>query len=257
MTDPAAPEPSTSVLSSPGASSPAASSPAASTRTLVPGAVVGLLVLAGVGAAMRGPLDRVPVPHPTYPRPTGGNVQTLETPPTMTPTVEPTWLDESITIELPSWLPTALWILLGAVIVVVVLLVVRRLLEMRDGSGPRGPRADVSGQVALAGEAPDLAEPIAQAWQRLRSTAPPRDAVVAAWVALEEGAAAHGAGRAASETPTEFTRYVLSTTRVDPDAVASLRACYLAARFAPDPVHPEDVERAAAALARIEATWSG
>lgn len=223
---------------------------------LLPAVVVGVVVLAGIGAALRGPLERRPVIRPTTTRSVGADAQTLEeTTPTTSPS--PSLAGESIAIEVPPWVSTALWTLLALATALLVGMILRRLLELRSRPDLVRRPPVVAGQTAAATEAPDLAEPIAQAWQGLRASAPPRDAVVAAWVALEDGAAAHGAGRAASETPTEFTEYVLRETSADPEAIAALRASYLRARFGPDPVTPQDVDRAAAALARIEATWSG
>ena len=53
--------------------------------------------------------------------------------------------------------------------------------------------------------------------------------------------------------PTEFTSAVLASTRVDADAVATLRGLYHRARFGETPLGARDLEAARAALARIAA----
>ncbi|WP_433268355.1 DUF4129 domain-containing protein [Actinosynnema sp. CS-041913] len=80
---------------------------------------------------------------------------------------------------------------------------------------------------------------------------PPRDAVVGAWLRLEQAAADSGAARAPHETPTEFTGALLARHHVDEDATAALRKVYQRARFGVAAVTDEDARIAQDALARI------
>jgi hypothetical protein len=85
-----------------------------------------------------------------------------------------------------------------------------------------------------------------------RKGGPPSDAVIAAWVQLEEAAAASGTERAPHQTPSEFTETVLCQHNADAEALEDLRRLYHRARFGkPETVTPEDVTAARAALERI------
>jgi hypothetical protein len=78
------------------------------------------------------------------------------------------------------------------------------------------------------------------------------DAVVAAWLRLEEAAAHEGAGRAPHQTATEFTTALLSRYAADESALTELRELYQRARFGP-PGHvtEADADAAVDALDRI------
>ncbi|MCS7479901.1 DUF4129 domain-containing protein [Umezawaea endophytica] len=103
-------------------------------------------------------------------------------------------------------------------------------------------------EVLLTGARKALAE------LRGRPTGPPSDAVVAAWLNLEQAAASSGAPRRDHETPTEFTGALLTRYEVDTAAAATLRGLYQRARFgAPDQVTTRDAEAAADALERVVA----
>lgn len=84
---------------------------------------------------------------------------------------------------------------------------------------------------------------------RGRTGGDPGDAVVAAWLVLEQAAEEAGSARAAYQTPTEFTTAVLTRHDVDSAALARLRGLYQRARFGTGTVVTEaDVAAAAAAL---------
>ncbi|GAA3060854.1 DUF4129 domain-containing protein [Actinokineospora globicatena] len=86
----------------------------------------------------------------------------------------------------------------------------------------------------------------------------PGNAVIAAWLALEHGAAQLGTPRAPHETPTEFTKHVLVAHAADPQALGALRRTYQRARFSPSAViTTADVTAAADALARLERSLVG
>ncbi|MBB5956306.1 hypothetical protein FHS29_002892 [Saccharothrix tamanrassetensis] len=86
---------------------------------------------------------------------------------------------------------------------------------------------------------------------RTRTGGPPRDAVVLAWLRLEQAAADSGAARAPHETPTEFTGALLARHHVDEDATGALRKVYQRARFGVTEVTDEDSRTAQDALERI------
>ncbi len=91
-----------------------------------------------------------------------------------------------------------------------------------------------------------------------RAGGDPADAVVAAWVVLEDAAAGLGTPRAAHQTPTEFTAEVLAAHRADDAAMADLRALYHRARFRRSGAVTEaDATAAADALDRVERSLTG
>jgi hypothetical protein len=84
---------------------------------------------------------------------------------------------------------------------------------------------------------------------------PATDAVIAAWLRLEEAAAFGGTRRLPHQTPTEFTSVALAQHTTDQAAVHQLRQLYHRARFSTvDTIGPAEVVAARAALDRIAAT---
>lgn len=104
-------------------------------------------------------------------------------------------------------------------------------------------------------ELPVLRRGVAAARRSLDEVADPTDAILAAWLALEEAAAHSGVGRRPAQTPTEFTVAVLAATRADADATGELLALYHRARFSRHPVTRGHVEQAAHCLGRLAAGW--
>lgn len=96
-----------------------------------------------------------------------------------------------------------------------------------------------------------LATAVARANAHLSGSAEPGDAVIAAWVALEDEAALQGTRRDPAQTATEFTTALLQRTPAPADAVAVLRGLYHRARFTDRPVTPDDVLRARSSITRI------
>lgn len=85
----------------------------------------------------------------------------------------------------------------------------------------------------------------------------PRDLVLRCWLALEEAAAASGAARKPSDSPSEFTSTVLRATQADPASVDTLLRLYHRARFSTHPVTDDDVRTARGAVVRLAQTWRG
>jgi hypothetical protein len=81
---------------------------------------------------------------------------------------------------------------------------------------------------------------------------PPSDAVVAAWLRLEEAAAGSGLARLAHQTPTEFTDALRTRDGSVEPALDELRRLYQRARFARSAaIGPDEVTAARAALDEI------
>ncbi|MBO1751061.1 DUF4129 domain-containing protein [Actinotalea sp. BY-33] len=186
-------------------------------------------------------------------------------PPVPSPTADP-FLRELERLDVEPWdLRWLAGVVLTLVFLGVAFLVLqwwRRRLPGRSEPGPPDP-ADVAalGVVAVGSDAepdlPALRDGVAGAGARLRVLQNPGDAVIAAWVALEEAAARSGVPRAPSSTPTEFTVTVLDRTAVDPGATRALLALYLRARFGGQRLGPEDVAAATAAITTLGAGLEG
>jgi Domain of unknown function (DUF4129) len=123
-------------------------------------------------------------------------------------------------------------------------------------SGP-GPSLRV-GPTAVADARPMIDRALAAAENELadRGHREPRDAVVACWLRLEEGAAAAGVRRLPAQTPTEFTTALLNALlpgEAERAALEDLRRLYAQARFGSSPVDDAAPQRAAVALAAVRA----
>ncbi|MEU4765595.1 DUF4129 domain-containing protein [Actinosynnema sp. NPDC023794] len=100
---------------------------------------------------------------------------------------------------------------------------------------------------------PILVRRAAQALEELRDHAngPPGDAVIAAWLTLEQAAQDSGVPRQGHQTATEFTGDLLRRYRVDEDAAGTLRRVYQRARFGTAEVTAADARTATEALEHI------
>jgi hypothetical protein len=83
----------------------------------------------------------------------------------------------------------------------------------------------------------------------------PADAVVRAWLGLQETAEESGIVRFASETPTEFTTRILSAAFADDRALRTLLRLYLRTRFGDHPVTADDVAEVRGALRQLLSSW--
>ena len=104
-------------------------------------------------------------------------------------------------------------------------------------------------------DAPALRTGIELALQALDEQREPADAIVRAWLGLQETAAQSGIVRRAAETPTEFTSRILSRAFADDRAVRTLLRLYLRTRFGDHPVTSDDVAVVRAALQELVLTW--
>ncbi len=151
---------------------------------------------------------------------------------------------------------TVLWALLVLAVLVLAFWVWRVLPR-------RPPRAQVAGETGahvlgrpVEPSAPAVREGVGTAQHLLDTVADPTDAVLAAWVALEEAAARSGVPRRPADTPTEFTARVLTATEADAAAVTSLLGLYHRARFSTAGVEPAAVVEARRCLDVLAGSWS-
>lgn len=219
-------------------------------------AVVALLV-ALQGAVQRGPARL---------RGGSGSPEQVVTPPpqTFTPGPTPTMDHATGASTAGAWFARVLLTLLVVAVLVVVVFALRRLRSSARGADDvveidRTEHAVALGadEVDAAAELPALREGFDRAAQALRDEREPRDAVVQAWLGLEEAARDAGVSRRPSETATELTTRLLARVSSDEQAARTLRDLYLRVRFGGYEPGPADVATAREALAALVAAWTG
>jgi len=137
---------------------------------------------------------------------------------------------------LPGWLPwTVLAILVVAIGAGVLLLLNRRTPEGAEPPQRIASRAAVQAAIAALGAASD-----------------PREAVIAAYVAMQETLAAHGVARAASEAPREYLRRVLAASSATGREARTLTGLFEEARYSEHPISERVRRRALAALSSLQ-----
>ncbi|MFD5215168.1 DUF4129 domain-containing protein [Microbacterium sp. NPDC058345] len=161
-------------------------------------------------------------------------------------------------------LKLVLLLLVVGVILFVVYVVVRALIDRVRAWSARPPLQDAAPTdaethgAATDESAPDAAvirRGIAAARADISAHPDPGDAIIAAWVGLEETAADSGSARGRSETPAEFTlRILLRREGIDVPTRLLLRL-YEGVRFAGRSASEQDRNAALAALTEIEGGW--
>lgn len=104
-------------------------------------------------------------------------------------------------------------------------------------------------------ELPPLLAAAREAMLALELTDDPDDGIVAAWQAVERGAARSGIERRPAQTATEFAVAVLRRTTADPRAIDRLRALYHRARFSAHPTTAQDTAEAMRCLEQLADSW--
>ena len=160
--------------------------------------------------------------------------------------------------------PTQPWVTTAALVLAAVALAVLAgvLLGMwwrhrRGKPAPPGPTLPgaVVGTAVIDAAAATTVRPGAPAGSAPALELLPGDAVVRAWVALQEAAAGAGVPRRPAETPTEFTERLLDEVDAPRAVLDELRGLYLTARFSGRAVEPAEGERAVRAAHVLSSTW--
>jgi hypothetical protein len=214
--------------------------------------VVVVIVAAGIGGTSHFGGAR------WYPHLGGKSHSTLPTPKTLIPTAPPTTRrrPRHNSGALPWWVGA---LLVAAIVVAIAAYLVRLWARRRMPAAPKLHGSSVQATQPLAPE-PE-AEPetlltgIELALQALDEQREPGDAVVRAWLGLQETAEESGIVRRASETPTEFTSRILSGAFADDRALRTLLRLYLRTRFGDHPVTAEDVAAVRDALQKLVSNW--
>ncbi len=103
--------------------------------------------------------------------------------------------------------------------------------------------------------APIVRRGIASALEAIDTHAAPTDAIIAAWVGLEESAERAGQSRGLSETAAEFTIRIIETRRSSAQAIRSLLRLYENVRFGGAVAEEADRAAARALLQQIAEHW--
>lgn len=219
-------------------------------------AAVLLLAVAVTASALAGPWRPAARVSPDERRPPPTPAATPRSDPTLTALEE---------MDVRPWDLTVLWLTLGALLSLAVLVLVLRYLvgrRLRGSSEPPDDLVPLAADTAAAdsGPLPDLPTlraGVADAGAELGSAEDPVDAVIAAWVALEEAADRSGVVRHPAWTPTEFTVTVLDRTPADRASTRTLLDLYLRARFGHEAMSQDDVAAARRSVARLAEDLAG
>jgi hypothetical protein len=154
-----------------------------------------------------------------------------------------------------------LWVVIGVAVVGAVVLFLR-WWNQRPLREPTDPHALVStttstnpAELEAEPNTPALRSGIEFALHELDERREPADAIVRAWLGLQETAEESGIVRQPAETATEFTSRILSRALVDDRAVRTLLRLYLRTRFGDHPVTIDDVDAVRVALQELIRTW--
>lgn len=145
-----------------------------------------------------------------------------------------------------NWLAEA-----AALLAACTALVVGRHLLRRPGTALSGPDDCDEAPAEMTPEDAAIQGGLSTARRLLSESADPRQAIVAAWLALEYAAATSGLQRDRWQTPTEFAVAVLDGTGADFGAVDALLRLYHRARFSDTPLSQRDLDVAVGCLDRL------
>jgi hypothetical protein len=153
-----------------------------------------------------------------------------------------------------GWDPDGLFAVLVQVVVVLIILGVLVLFALAARDLLRRVTPRITGEREADFASPDVPQAVLEGADHGLAAlehGPPRNAIVAAWVALEGAAGAAGLPRHPAETSTEYVTRVLRVWDVDPRSLAELAALFREARFSTHPLTEAHRQRAITALATI------
>lgn len=147
------------------------------------------------------------------------------------------------------------------IVALIVRLVLRRISDRRrrvrrDHAAQSGGASAVLDADAVVA-APVMQRGIARALALLNEPRAPGDAVVQAWLGLEDAAMAAGARREDAETAAEYAARIVQRFDTDRDAAQRLLRLYHDVRFGSREVDAQAVVEARECLLRLQASWHG
>jgi len=226
---------------------------------LLPLVVVSLFIVAMIAAAVQGK----PTFRPAEPIPAG----TAEPLPTMEPggtgLPEPPEIEPTSAAAVAQALTAILLVLVMGGLIALLVIAARAVLRAwRERPLRRRDAAAVASEVELIESAPAadavagvMRRGIAGALATIDERVSASDAIIAAWIGLEESAAEAGVRRAASETPAEFVVRIITLRPGVADDAAALLRLYESVRFGTRLADEGDRASARRALRRVEEVW--
>jgi hypothetical protein len=178
------------------------------------------------------------------------------------PTMAP--IPENPTSEIVGAIIGFVFLALAVVAAILVLLLVVRALARAWRDRPLRTQEGVETALDLHEQAADaeldVAAPVIRrgiqgALRAIDERPVPADAIIAAWVGLEESAADAGITRGVSETPSEFALRIITRRSGITDAAGELLRLYERVRFGGYAAEERDRTSARVALQQIEEGW--
>lgn len=157
--------------------------------------------------------------------------------PTFDPPTLPTIPAPLAPAPAPTWNPTPILYVLGAILLLALLLMAASMVRNRGEAA--GVRKSAPKTIDVVEPAVPLVDP-----DRPFDAREAADYVIACWELLERHAGACGAGRRREQTPTEFVEALQSAYPVDARAAGELLALYQRARFDHVRLAPDTAARA-------------
>ena len=225
--------------------------------------VAGLGVLVVLAVALQGPFAHEGVRWLPHLNP-GGDVR-------LSPPDAPTQTMQILASPPPHGLsrwhvsPWVWLVVLGVVVAAIVAAIALWWRRHHDGhppdddpAQPPGVHDVVAAEPEAVPEVPDL--PVLRrgfdhAFYVLDSGREPHDAIVTAWLGLEEAAQDAGVARRPAETASELTTRILGRVTSDDTATHTLLDLYLRVRYGGYAATPDDVVAARSALAQLTHGW--
>lgn len=226
-------------------------------RLALIGSVVGLFLIVMLAASIQGTPSINP--PPLEPQTASPLEETAEPSPAPSSSFPP----DPPSNDLNGIIMLIFVVIVAAAAIVILFLVVRALLRawrdrpmrIRDGSD-----VGFDVQVSESPAEPDVSAPVIRrgidgALRLIDERPLPTDAIVAAWVGLEESAADAGIARGVSETPAEFALRIITRRAGISDAASELLRLYERVRFGGHSADEIDRDTARGALKVIEEAW--
>lgn len=229
-------------------------------------AALGTLVL-GLAALVSGTFDGIAPPGRPSPQDgfggTPGDPDRGSSPAPAEPGADPPRPGVSATDDASPWALTVLVLLVGAAVTVAVIALVIaaglrivRQRPLRRGVGVRAGTTPAPDEEPSADDPESLAAALQDGLDAV-AEGPPRNAIVASWLRLEEAVTSALLPHHPSDTPTEFVERALSTYGLDEGAIRRLAVLYEEARFSQHPLTEAHRREARDCLDRLLARLAG
>lgn len=222
------------------------------------GGVIGLFLIMMIAAAVQGTPSIELAPS----EPRGGASMPPMTQETPMPTMAP--IPENPASETIGAIIGFIFLVLGLIAVILVLLLILRALlrvwhdrplRTQEGAATSFDLQEQGADPAADASAPVIRRGLQGALRAIEERSIPGDAIVAAWVGLEESATDAGLIRGVSETPSEFALRIITRRSGISDAARELLGLYESVRFGGHVAGENDRDAARRALQHIEEGW--